>query len=56
MTISVELGVQNVAMSFFVAGTFLNRPDFTTLPAIYGVCMFTMTAIFLLIMRKRKTL
>ena len=56
ITISVELGAQNVAMSFFVAGTFLNRPDFTTLPAIYGVCMFTMTAVFLLIMRKRKTL
>jgi BASS family bile acid:Na+ symporter len=56
ITISVELGVQNVAMSFFVAGTFLKRPDFTILPAIYGVCMFTVTAIFLRVMHKRKTL
>lgn len=56
VTISVEIGVQNVAMSFLVAGTYLQRPHFTTLPAIYGLCMFTITALFLWIMRKRATL
>jgi len=56
ITISVEIGVQNVAMSFLIAGTYLNRPDFTTLPAIYGICMFTITALFLLMVRKRKEL
>ena len=56
VTISVEIGVQNVAMSFLVAGTYLQRPDFTTLPAIYGLCMFTITALFLWVMRKRATL
>ncbi len=53
ITISVEIGVQNVAMSFLIAGTYLNRQDFTTLPAIYGVCMFLITAVFLWSMRKR---
>lgn len=53
ITISVEIGVQNVAMSFLIAGTYLNRQDFTTLPAVYGVCMFTVTAVFLWFMRKR---
>ena len=53
ITISVEIGVQNVAMSFLIAGTYLKRQDFTTLPAVYGVCMFTVTAIFLWFMRKR---
>jgi len=56
VTISVEIGVQNVAMSFLIAGTYLNRPDFTTLPAIYGLCMFTVTAFFLYIIRRRATL
>jgi BASS family bile acid:Na+ symporter len=56
ITISVEIGVQNVAMSFLIAGTLLHRPEFTTLPAIYGVCMFTVTALFLWIMRRRTTL
>ena len=53
ITISVEIGVQNVAMSFLIAGTYLNRQDFTTLPAVYGVCMFTITALFLWMMRRR---
>jgi len=53
ITISVEIGVQNVAMSFLIAGTYLNRQDFTTLPAVYGVCMFLITALFLWMMRKR---
>ncbi|MEJ2111092.1 MAG: bile acid:sodium symporter family protein [Acidobacteriota bacterium] len=56
ITISVEIGVQNVAMSFLIAGTYLGRPDFTTLPAIYGVCMFVITAMFLIMMRKRASL
>jgi len=56
ITISVEIGVQNVAMSFLIAGTLLHRPEFTTLPAIYGLCMFTITALFLWMMRKRTTL
>jgi len=54
ITISVEIGVQNVAMSFLIAGTYLNRQEFTTLPAVYGVCMFTVTALFLWMMRRRK--
>jgi BASS family bile acid:Na+ symporter len=54
ITISVEIGVQNVAMSFLIAGTYLKRQEFTTLPAVYGVCMFTITALFLWMMRKRK--
>jgi BASS family bile acid:Na+ symporter len=56
VTISVEIGVQNVAMSFLIAATLLQRPEFTTLPAIYGVCMFTITALFLWMMRRRTTL
>jgi BASS family bile acid:Na+ symporter len=56
ITISVEIGVQNVAMSFLIAGTYLHHQEFTTLPAIYGVCMFTVTAMFLLGMRRRATL
>ncbi len=56
ITISVEIGVQNVAMSFLIAGTLLHRPEFTTLPAIYGLCMFTVTALFLWIMRRRTSL
>ncbi len=56
ITISVEIGVQNVAMSFLIAGTLLHRPEFTTLPAIYGLCMFTVTALFLWMMRRRTSL
>ena len=56
ITISVEIGVQNVAMSFLIAGTYLKHPEFTTLPAIYGLCMFTVTALFLWIMRRRAAL
>jgi BASS family bile acid:Na+ symporter len=56
ITISVEIGVQNVAMSFLIAGTLLRRPEFTTLPAVYGVCMFTTTALFLWFMHRRPSL
>ena len=56
VTISVEVGVQNVAVAIVVAATILGRPELAVTPAIYGVIMYLVVLAFLTSMRKRQRL
>ncbi len=56
VTISVEVGVQNVAVALVVAMTILDRRELAVTPGIYGVIMYVVVTIFLVSMRRRKRL
>ena len=56
VTISIEVGVQNVAVAIVVAATILGRAELAVTPGIYGVIMYLVVTAFLMSIRKRQRL
>ena len=56
VTISIEVGVQNVAVAIVVAATILGRRELAVTPGIYGVIMYLVVTAFLMSVRKRQRL
>ncbi|MFC3051572.1 bile acid:sodium symporter family protein [Kordiimonas pumila] len=52
VTVSVELGVQNVTMATFLGLSVLGRAELATIPTIYGVVMVANALIFLKVWQK----
>lgn len=40
MTVGIEIGVQNAATGYVIAGTLLKQPDMILTPGVYGIMMF----------------
>ena len=56
VTVSIEVGVQNVAVAIVVAATILGRRELAVTPGIYGVMMYLVVMVFLAAVRKRQHL
>ncbi|HBC54936.1 MAG TPA: hypothetical protein DCZ06_11785, partial [Alphaproteobacteria bacterium] len=52
MTVMVEIGVQNAATGYVVAGTLLGQPDMILAIGIYGLLMFAAAGIAILAARR----
>lgn len=52
MTVMVEIGVQNAATGYVVAGTLLRQPDMILTIGIYGVLMFAAAGLAILAARR----
>jgi BASS family bile acid:Na+ symporter len=52
VTLGIEVGIQNAAMSILIAITFLNRPDYAIAAGVYGITMYIGAGI-LVVMAKR---
>lgn len=53
ITVSVELGVQNVTMATFMGMSVLGRAELATIPTIYGIVMVANALIFLKIWQRK---
>lgn len=47
VTLSIEVGIQNVSTAILIAVTFLNTPAFATVAGVYGLTMYICTFLLL---------
>ncbi|MCY4283413.1 MAG: bile acid:sodium symporter [Gammaproteobacteria bacterium] len=55
MTIVIETGVQNLAITLFAVMTLLQRPEVGRLPLVYGILMITVPWVFVAYFKRQQT-
>lgn len=51
-TLGIEVGVQNATLTLLITGVLLQSPEMSILPAVYGLLMFPVTALFVTTVRQ----
>lgn len=54
MTLVIEVGVQNIAITLFAAMSLLQRPEIARLPLIYGILMISLPWLFIYYFKHKK--